>query len=363
MEMNISEKRKKKLENQVCTQRLKEVLTQKVRQRELDMTAETIMEYCSELDLIFRQIGLNPDQKLTLDHALQWKEQHIDRYSRKAMAKKICVLNAYLHYAVGHPKEKPIAQIKNISRSKVPVVLPHERIMDMVQFAEDKGKWTEAIMIYTAFVTASRNGTLHKIKLSDIDLKNNIIILKKCKRDKDLPVPLAESEMQKIKEYIDNHRPGPAQGHEDFLFLNKKGKKVHEERLRKVLEYCASKCDITEKIHPHVMRHSRVMYCRKVLRMEWEEIQCITGWANLKSAIPYMHEESLQVVQKKLDGNQHQNTTPPQNTADNPDREVEILKMRLQLVKQEKENLQMQLQLNHEVSPESLGADQQKGYV
>lgn len=366
--MNISEKRRKELENKVCIQQLKKALKHKVIERELDMTDKTIDEYCSELDLVYRQIGVKHDQELTLVQCLQWKDKFKDHYSRKALAKKIVVLNAYLHFVTESPKERPIAQIKNITREKLPVELPREQIMDMIEFAENKGKYTEAIMIFTAFITASRKTVLHEIGLPDIDRQKNTVTLRKCKGDLDLIVPLAETDMQRIIDYIDNHRPKPILGHEKYLFLNKKGKRVHDEKLRKSLEYCARGIGIKVKVTPHTMRHSRIKDLRRQ-GYEWEEIMTITGHKDITSLAIYIQKEQFDRVQDKLNGTEKQ-YTEQQNQTPEMKKEIELLKLKLQLAEKEKEiaekekqNLQMQIQLNnHEVHQISLGADH-KGYV
>jgi len=275
------------------------------------------------------------------------------------MAKRIPVINYYLKLVCGC--QQSIPQVKHIARAKKPVVLPREQIMEMVHFAESKNKYTGAIMIFTAFITASRKTVLHDIRLSDLDFKNNVVTLRGCKNDLDLNVPMATTDMQKIKDYIENHRPKPAKGHEDYLFINGNGEKVYYQKLERTLRYCASNCDIREKVSPHALRHSRI----KDLRQQgysWEEIMTITGHKDITSLASYLHEEDFEKVQQKLNGD-HEGGKPEKINND-LEKELEILKLKLQLSEKEKENLKMQLGPNHnEIQPIPLGADHQKGYV
>lgn len=358
--MAISEKRIKRMDNMVCVQQYRKAIRDKIALRELDLSERTIKDYCVEIDLFFRQIGIPHDQQPTIEQCLEWKEKHIDRYSKKAMGKKITAINLYLKLVCGYQQSMP--QIKHITRAKKPIVLSREQIMNMVDLAESKGKYTMATMIFTAFITACRKSVLFELKLSDLDFERNIITLRGCKGDHDLNVPMATTDMQRIKKYIDIYRPKPAKGHENYVFLGKNGKKTYDQKLRRALQYCAEKCNIREKIHPHTLRHSRVKDLR-VQGYTWEQIMTITGHANINSLSSYIHEEDFDTVQEKLNGDYKQSPSK-QNDDSNTQRELEILRLRLQLEQKKNENLQMELQLNnHEIQPTSLNTDHEKGYV
>jgi site-specific recombinase XerD len=357
----ISEKRKQNWKNMVCIRQFRKALFEKIKLREIEMTEKTLDVYCADLEFIFKQMGLRHDQIPTLDQCLKWKEDCMKRYSRKSMAKRIPILNYYLHYVLDYP-EKPIPQIKNISRAKKPTVLTKQQIMDMVDFAESKGKYTDSILIYTGFVTASRKSALLNLKLSDIDFKNNVITLRNCKGDLDLNVPMAKSDMEKIKDYIDNHRPKPHKNDSEYLFIGKNGKKVGDSKLLRTLRYCALHCDIGDRVYPHALRHSRIKDLRKQ-GYSWEEIMTITGHRDITSLSSYLHEEDFDIVQQKLN-NDNNNIAQPQSKKSNIEKELEILKLKLELAEKEKDNLRIQLGLTqHNVKPIVMNADQQTGYV
>jgi site-specific recombinase XerD len=356
--MNISGKIKNEMKTKVCVIEFQKALEEKVEAREIELSDHTIEDYCYELYLFFKKLKLPFNRRPTMEQTKQWRKDCIDIYSRKGMAKKIVVLNHYLHLVCGAP-EKPLPQIKHISRARVPLVLDGEQIFDMIKYAEDRGKYTVAAMIHTTFVTACRNAVLPTIRLSDLNFKNDksTITLRKCKGNKDLHVPVSAKDMLKIKTYIEKHRKNPAPGHEDWLFLNKKGEQISDQKLRRALKYCARGVGIRECVHPHVLRHSRIKYCRVVLGMRDEEVICLTGHTKVSTLHEsYTVEEDIDNVLKKLnaDSVQDNNIAPPSNSESNLEKELKLMELKLKLAQQEKENIEnqrknmeMQLELNN----------------
>jgi len=196
-------------------------------------------------------------------------------------------------------------------------------------------------LLLTMKDTIQREHAFRDVTLDDIDFNDKTIRFKCTKGGQPYRTNISTRTINALRDYIVTHRLKPKEGHKDCLFILDSKERVYEKKLDSVLRYCAVHCDIKEKVHPHVLRHSRV----KDLRDK---------------------------VQEKLNGN-HEEIEPEKQMSDNTDiqKELDMLKLKLQLaekekeiVEKEKQNLEMQLQLNtHEILPLKTNVDQQKGYV
>jgi len=226
-------------------------------------------------------------------------------------------------------------------------------------------------LLLTMKDTIQREHAFRDVTLDDIDFNDKTIRFKCTKGGQPYRTNISTRTINALRDYIVTHRLKPKEGHKDCLFILDSKERVYEKKLDSVLRYCAVHCDIKEKVHPHVLRHSRVKDLREQ-GYNWEETMTITGHKNIMSLSSYIHKEGFDKVQEKLNGN-HEEIEPEKQMSDNTDiqKELDMLKLKLQLaekekeiVEKEKQNLEMQLQLNtHEILPLKTNVDQQKGYV
>jgi site-specific recombinase XerD len=188
-----------------------------------------------------------------------------------------------------------------------------------------------------------------------LDFENNTILLRKCKGNRDLTVPMNKNDMQRIKSYIDNQRPKPNNGYEEYLFITNSGKKVYEYRIHRVLQYCAKELGFKIRVHPHALRRARVLDLRKQ-NYEWEEIIKITGHRKIEYLMPYLLEEDFNKVHRKLNQQDTISNSPPPREKTTLDKELELLKAQLVLERLKNENLKMTLN-GVGKAPEKLDAD------
>jgi integrase/recombinase XerD len=349
--MGISEKKIEELMKRPCVNRFGKAMQDRILTRELDLSRRTIKSYLWELDHFYRTNSIPFDELPTKEQCLNWRNEAVEKFAKKTVARKIATLNLFLEIVCGYSWKLP--QVKNITRVNTPDIITEKEVMDMVHFLENKGMHTKAAMIYVAFKSAGRRTTVRDLTLDCI--KDDEIVFRHAKGDKQIIVPMNKDDIAYISDYIE-HRPKPVKGHEKYLFISKRnGKQVNSEFLHKALKYAATNCLIKVNVHPHTLRHSRVKDLRQK-GYSWEEIMEITGH-EASSLTDYLQAEKKEIVKAKLNAKKpnesEEETTitskhkqPEQTNTERLKLENENLKLRLQI-----------LQLKGEIKDSNLRGD------
>lgn len=111
----------------------------------------------------------------------------------------------------------------------------------------------EAIVRFMA-ETGTRAGEVAALKLSDVDLRNSIVVVRRGKGGKGRRVPVGPQVAQAIDRYIRSRRTHRL-AESDDLWLGDRGKKFSYDALHKSLRMRADRAGI-ERFHPHLLRHT-----------------------------------------------------------------------------------------------------------
>ena len=113
----------------------------------------------------------------------------------------------------------------------------------------------DKLIIELFYATGIRRIELVNIKLSDINFsKKQLKVL--GKRNKERYIPLIDSLMACVEKYIDYRKDLPLIKDSDALFLTKKGLKVYEMLVYRIINKYFSEASSKAKCSPHVLRHS-----------------------------------------------------------------------------------------------------------
>jgi integrase/recombinase XerC len=143
--------------------------------------------------------------------------------------------------------------------------------------------------ILELFYTAGlRVGELTQLRASDMDLKEAWVRVK-GKGRKERLVPMGERAIGAIEKYL-SIRPEvtPMAGHEQFLFLGERGRKIHPSVITLKLKQYAAKVGVGKKLSPHVLRHT---FATHLLNggADLRGIQELLGHASLSTTQKYTH--------------------------------------------------------------------------
>ncbi len=142
---------------------------------------------------------------------------------------------------------------------KLPVFLSIEEI-DLIESSIDlskpEGHRNKAI-IETLYSCGLRVSELINLKLTNLFFEFDFIKVL-GKGDKERLVPISEKAKEEINVYIANYRSqlDVKKGFENFLFLNRRGKKLSREMIFVIVKELAEFAGLDKNISPHTFRHS-----------------------------------------------------------------------------------------------------------
>jgi integrase/recombinase XerD len=141
---------------------------------------------------------------------------------------------------------------------KLPDVLTVQEIdalLGTIDLSRPEGQRNKA-MIETMYSCGLRVSELTGLHLSDLYLKESFIKVK-GKGSKERLVPISDKAIHEIELYMpDRTKLDIARGHEDFLFLNQRGKMLSRVMVFTIIKNLSTAIGLQKSISPHTFRHS-----------------------------------------------------------------------------------------------------------
>lgn len=166
---------------------------------------------------------------------------------------------------------------------KLPDTLSIEEIDDLIN-AVDRSKAEgerNIAILETLYGCGLRVSELTNLKLSEIFWEEGFIRVV-GKGDKQRLVPFGNKVYKHLQIYIDevrNHQE-IASGHEDYVFLNRRGKQLTRVMIFTIVKQLAEKINLQKNISPHTFRHSFATHL-------------VEGGANLRAVQEMLGHESI----------------------------------------------------------------------
>ncbi len=141
---------------------------------------------------------------------------------------------------------------------KLPDILTVQEIdalLGAIDLSRPEGQRNKA-MLETMYSCGLRVSELVGLHLSDLFLKDGFIKVK-GKGSKERLVPISDKAIHEINLYMpDRAKLDIARGHEDFLFLNQRGKALSRVMVFTIIKNLAATIGLQKSISPHTFRHS-----------------------------------------------------------------------------------------------------------
>lgn len=181
--------------------------------------------------------------------------------SNRTVNRKVSSLKSYYKFMlkVGECKISPLVKHKALKVSKkiqIPFsVKEMNSVLGEVEFEDSYEGVRDQLMIELFYATGIRKTELIELRLSNIDLKVNTIKVL-GKRNKERIIPLTSILNGRLKRYL-VERSKLVSGNEiDSLFLTKRGVKIYDSLVYRVINLYFSRVSSKLKKSPHVLRHT-----------------------------------------------------------------------------------------------------------
>jgi integrase/recombinase XerD len=171
-----------------------------------------------------------------------------------------------------------------------------DKLIASIDLSKEEGHRNKAIL-ETLYSCGLRVSELINLKISDLFFDENFIKVT-GKGSKDRFVPIAKSTKKHILLYKDGTRKHLKiiKGHEDTLFLNRRGKQLTRAMIFTIIKELAEKINLQKKISPHTLRHS---FATHLLEngADLRSIQMMLGHESITTTEIYVHLDKKHLTQ------------------------------------------------------------------
>lgn len=216
------------------------------------------------------------------------------KVNARSQSRVISGLKSFFNYLVfeDYRKDSPLELIEVPKTGrKLPDTLATEEIdalISAIDLSTPEGERNRA-MLETLYSCGLRVSELVGLKISDLFFEEGFIKIT-GKGNKQRFVPVGGSTIKYITSYVNLIRVYYAvqKGHEDTLFLNRRGKQLTRAMIFTIIKELALKINLNKTISPHTFRHS---FATHLLEngADLRSIQLMLGHESITTTEVYMH--------------------------------------------------------------------------
>ncbi|MFL0352276.1 tyrosine-type recombinase/integrase [Xanthomarina sp. GH4-25] len=227
--------------------------------------------------------------------------------SNRSINRKISALNSYYKFLLKTESipSNPLAKHKALKTSKK-IQVPFSEteitmVLDELHFEDNFEGIRDRLIIELFYSTGIRRIELVELKLKDIDYSNKTLKVL-GKRNKERFVPLLESVTETLNTYLNSRKELNNITDINYLFLTKKGVKIYETLVYRIINEYFSLASSKVKKSPHILRHS---FATHLLNQgaDLNAVKELLGHSSLAATQVYTHNSIAEL--KKVYLNSH----------------------------------------------------------
>ena len=160
-----------------------------------------------------------------------------------------------------------------------------EKVLSMDDEMNDFESVRNKLIVELLYSTGMRRSELINLKIADIDFSNQVVKVL-GKRNKERYIPLLKSVLNSLREY--NGLRANIKTNQSYLLLTKKGKKIYDTLVYRIINNYFSGVSSKVKKSPHVIRHS---FATHLLNegADLNSVKELLGHSSLASTQVYTH--------------------------------------------------------------------------
>ncbi len=259
---------------------------------ERSLSPNTAEAYLADLDKLQQFLKLNelPLSPLEIDSThlqqfLRWLNEL--SLAARSQARILSALKTFYKYLLlENLTEKDPTELIDGPRlnRKIPEVLSYEEMQSLlgtIDLSHPQGTRNRA-MLETLYACGLRVSELTELRLSGLFLDIGFVKVI-GKGDKERIVPIGDEAIKHLQFYLEGERRGQMnvkKGHEDIVFLNRRGRKLSRVMVFNIVKDAAKAAGLQKNVSPHTFRHSFATHL-------------IEGGADLKAVQDMLGHESI----------------------------------------------------------------------
>lgn len=272
----------------------------------------TLKAYLADLDAFqeFIQLEFQTDNvdDVNYQQIRNWIVSLVEsNISNRSINRKTSSLNTYYKFLIKTNliSVNPLNKHKALKVSKK-IQVPFSET-EMQQVLEELNSVTDfeglrnRLIIELFYATGIRRIELVQLKISDVDMSNRTLKVL-GKRNKERLIPLLDSVIKTIKTYLVQRNELEVIEDDPYLFLTKKGVKIYETLVYRIINDYFSKVSSKVKRSPHILRHS---FATHLLNQgaNLNAVKELLGHSSLAATQIYTHNSIAEL--KKVYSNTH----------------------------------------------------------
>ncbi|MGO2143612.1 MAG: tyrosine-type DNA invertase [Serratia bockelmannii] len=170
-----------------------------------------------------------------------------------------------------------MGQRKHLTQTEV------ESLLEMTQLGRNPER--DYCLVYMSFIHGFRVSEALRLQLSDLDLKEGMLHIRRMKNGFSTNHPLLRREVSVIKAWLKVRKNFPG-AESDWLFLSKQGTPLTRQRIYQMISRLGEQANISVVSHPHMLRHA----CGFALAdrgVDTRLIQDYLGHRNIRHTVRY----------------------------------------------------------------------------
>tara|TARA_S200000501_G_scaffold320709_1_gene315761 strand:- start:133 stop:1014 length:882 start_codon:yes stop_codon:yes gene_type:complete len=233
---------------------------------EKNYSPKTIIAYQNDInsfkEFIFGEFKQSSLNKVNYSQIRSWIVLLVNSgVSNKTINRKISSLNSFYRFLkkAGINKFNPLDEHKSLKTKSI-VQIPFSKsevsnVLNSDNFTKDFVGLRDNLILEILYCTGIRRQELINLKINNIDF-SNLRIKVLGKRNKERFIPILESTIQLLNNYLAERSKLIKIIDNDFLLLTSKGKKIYENLVNRITKKYFSKHSSKLKKSPHILRHS-----------------------------------------------------------------------------------------------------------
>ena len=281
--------------------------------KEKRSSIHTVAAYLNDVQdfLSFSEVT-NKNQLKEIDYQLvrSWMVHLINNdNSNRSVNRKLSSLRTFFKWGKRNEwiEVDPMLRIRGPKQEKrLPEFIKEQELtLDKIQdlFSNDEKGGRDQLMIEVFYQTGMRLSELINLKERSIEGDGFRVL---GKRNKERIIPISETLLVEIKDFISNKKEKGLSG--EYLFFTDKGEKLYPKFVYRKINYYLSQVTNLSKKSPHILRHS---FATHMLNngAGLETLKELLGHANLSATQIYTHNsfDEINKVYKQAHPRGHKN--------------------------------------------------------
>ncbi|WP_034059971.1 tyrosine-type recombinase/integrase [Lacinutrix jangbogonensis] len=235
-------------------------------QLERNYSQLTVKAYINDINsfqsFLIEEFGDSQLNKINYTQIRSWIVQLVEsKISNRSINRKVSALNSYYKFLlkIGDIEINPLLRHRALKTSKniqVPFSEAEVAIaIDELKHEDDYEGIRNKLIIELFYTSGIRRIELVNLKLSDVDFSNKTLKVL-GKRNKERYLPLLNSVLKTINRYLKERKELGVIEDNQALFLTKKGVRIYETLVYRIIKEYFSLASNKVKKSPHILRHS-----------------------------------------------------------------------------------------------------------